>query len=67
MAALDRITIRAGQCGGKPCVRGMRIRVSDVLGLLDRDFSLEMVLRQLPDLVAEDVSACREYAEGAEE
>ena len=34
MTLLERITVRPGQCGGKPCIRGMRIRVTDVLGLL---------------------------------
>lgn len=62
MQLMDRITIRPGQCGGKPCVRGMRIRVSDVLGLLAHGLSTEQVTRQLPDLEPEDVRACLEYA-----
>jgi uncharacterized protein (DUF433 family) len=62
MKPLERITIRPGQCGGKPCVRGMRIRVSDVLGLLARDMTPEQVLKQLPDLEPEDIRACLEYA-----
>jgi uncharacterized protein (DUF433 family) len=62
MQTLDRITIRAGQCGGKPCVRGMRIRVSDVLGLLAHGLTSEEILKQLPDLEFEDIRACLQYA-----
>ena len=62
MQTLDRITVRPGQCGGKPCVRGMRIRVADVLGLLAHGLSPEQVIKQLPDLELEDVRACLEYA-----
>jgi uncharacterized protein (DUF433 family) len=62
METLDRITVRPGQCGGKPCVRGMRIRVSDVLGLLARGLTPEQVIKELPDLEADDVKACLEYA-----
>jgi uncharacterized protein (DUF433 family) len=62
MQLLERITVRAGQCGGKPCVRGMRIRVSDVLGLLAHGLSSDQVLKQLPDLEADDVRACLEFA-----
>jgi uncharacterized protein (DUF433 family) len=62
MHALERITIRPGQCGGRPCVRGMRIRVADVLGLLAHGLSYEQILKQLPDLESEDIRACLEYA-----
>ena len=62
MELMERITTRPGQCGGKPCVRGMRIRVADVLGLLARGLTPEQVLRELPDLELEDISACLEYA-----
>ena len=45
----DRITVDPEQCGGRPCVRGMRIRVSDVLDLLANGLSTEQVLEELPD------------------
>ena len=50
------------QCGGRPCVRGMRIRVTDVLDLLARGLSPEQVLRELPDLELEDIHACLRFA-----
>lgn len=59
---LDRITTNPDQCGGRPCVRGMRIRVIDVLDLLAAGLSREQVLEELPDLEAEDVSAALQYA-----
>jgi uncharacterized protein (DUF433 family) len=62
MTSSDRITFDPDQCGGKPCIRGMRIRVIDVLGLLSRGLSTEQVLKELPDLEREDVLACLEYA-----
>ncbi len=58
----DRITLDSDKCGGKPCVRGMRIRVEDVLGLLARGFTTDQVLNELPDLEKEDVDACRSWA-----
>ena len=45
-----RITVDPEQCGGRPCVRGMRIRVSDVLDLLANGLTPEQVLEELPDL-----------------
>ena len=63
MAALaDRITVNPVQCGGRPCIRGMRIRVSDVLVLLANGLTREEVLRELPDLESEDVTACLRLA-----
>jgi len=58
----ERITIDPEQCGGRPCIRGMRIRVSDVLDLLANDLSHEQVIAELPDLELEDVKACLTYA-----
>jgi uncharacterized protein (DUF433 family) len=58
----ERITFEPDKCGGKPCIRGMRIRVIDVLGLLARDLTTEQVLEELPDLERDDVLACLEYA-----
>jgi uncharacterized protein (DUF433 family) len=57
-----RITVNPEQCGGRPCVRGMRIRVSDVLDLLASGLNLEQVLEELPDLEPEDVAACLRFA-----
>ena len=58
----ERITTNPGQCGGRPCIRGMRIRVIDVLDLLAAGLSREEVLEELPDLEAEDVDAALCYA-----
>jgi len=58
----DRITVDPEQCGGRPCVRGMRIRVTDILDLLASGFTQEEVLEELPDLTAEDVTACLRFA-----
>jgi uncharacterized protein (DUF433 family) len=61
-ALADRITVNPDQCGGRPCVRGLRIRVTDVLDLLASGLSPEQVLGELPDLEPEDVSACLRFA-----
>ncbi len=58
----DRISIDPQQCGGKPCIRGMRIRVSDVLDLLANGLTTEQVVEELPDLEPEDVRACLRFA-----
>jgi uncharacterized protein (DUF433 family) len=58
----DRITMNPKQCGGRPCVRGRRIRVVVVLDLLASGLTPEEVLRELPDLETEDVRACLRYA-----
>ena len=62
MSWKERITTNADQCGGRPCIRGMRIRVIDVLDLLAAGLSREEVLEELPDLEAEDVDAALRYA-----
>jgi uncharacterized protein (DUF433 family) len=62
MRLIERITVDPRQCGGRPCVRGMRIRVTDVLDLLASGLSREEVLEELPDLEAEDVEACLRFA-----
>jgi uncharacterized protein (DUF433 family) len=61
-AVAERITVNAEQCGGRPCVRGMRVRVSDVLDLLASGLSPDQVLEELPDLEAEDITACLRFA-----
>ncbi|MBF0145704.1 MAG: DUF433 domain-containing protein [Magnetococcales bacterium] len=58
----DRITITPGQCGGRPCIRGMRVRVTDVLDLLANGLTSAQILEEMPDLVEEDVTACLKYA-----
>jgi uncharacterized protein (DUF433 family) len=58
----DRITVDPKQCGGRPCVRGMRIRVSDVLDLLANGLSREQVVEELPDLEPADIEACLRFA-----
>ncbi len=55
----DRITTNPQQCGGEPCIRGMRIRVADILELYDAGLSSEQILADLPDLEAADLVAVR--------
>lgn len=58
----ERITINSKQCGGRPCVRGMRIRVTDVLDLYAAGLTSEQILEEMPDLEREDLQACLQYA-----
>ncbi|MES1244719.1 MAG: DUF433 domain-containing protein [Acidobacteriota bacterium] len=58
----ERITVDPEQCGGRPCVRGMRIRVTDVLDLLANGLTPTEVLEELPDLETEDIQACLRFA-----
>jgi uncharacterized protein (DUF433 family) len=58
----EHITVNPKQCGGKPCIRGMRIRVIDVLDLLSNGLSVDDVLSEFPKLEREDVLACIKYA-----
>ena len=57
-----RITFNPAQCGGRPCIRGMRIRVSDILEMLAAGETPETILRDFPDLEAEDIKACLRFA-----
>ena len=59
---LDRITFNPQQCGGRPCIRGMRIRVSDVLDLLAAGASREEILSEYPYLESDDITAALQYA-----
>jgi uncharacterized protein (DUF433 family) len=59
---LERITVNPEQCGGRPCIRGMRIRVVHVLELLAAGLTREQVLGELPDLEAEDITAALLFA-----
>ena len=58
----DRITIDPEQCGGRPCVRGMRIRVTDVLDLYSAGLNTNQILEEMPDLEDADLKACLQYA-----
>ncbi|MBV9675396.1 MAG: DUF433 domain-containing protein [Acidobacteriaceae bacterium] len=59
---LNRITINDAQCGGRPCIRGMRIRVTDILELLSEGASFEEILEDYPYLQRDDILAAIEYA-----
>jgi len=56
------ITVEPNKCGGLPCIRGMRIRVIDVIELLANGLSTDEVIGELPDLTKEDIQACLRYA-----
>lgn len=56
------ITLEPGKRGGKPCIRGLRISVQDVLGWLAAGMSAEDIVREYPELTKEDVLACLAYA-----
>ncbi|MCB1052075.1 MAG: DUF433 domain-containing protein [Acidobacteria bacterium] len=58
----DRITLEPGNRSGKPCIRGLRITVYDVLGYLASGMSIDEILTDFPDLVREDILACLAFA-----
>ena len=58
----ERITINPEQCGGRPCIRGMRIRVIDILDLYAAGLTAQEILDEMPDLELEDLSAALRYA-----
>jgi uncharacterized protein (DUF433 family) len=61
--SLRRITTDPDICGGKPCIRGMRIRVTDVLELLAHGYTPEQIIKdELPLLEREDITACLQFA-----
>lgn len=62
MSHLNRITFNPRQCGGRPCLRGMRIRVVDVLQLLAAGQTESEILADFPDLESDDIRACLEFA-----
>lgn len=62
MSELNRITVDPNQCGGRPCLRGLRVRVKDVLDLLAVGASREEILEDYPMLEAADITAALEYA-----
>jgi uncharacterized protein (DUF433 family) len=59
---LSRITQIPGQCGGRPCIRGMRIRVTDILEMLAENVNITEVLEDFPDLELADIQACLIFA-----
>lgn len=59
---LYRITIEPGKCGGQPCIRGLRMRVTDILELLSAGASFEEILTDYPLLERDDLLAALEYA-----
>ncbi|MBX2974313.1 MAG: DUF433 domain-containing protein [Flavobacteriales bacterium] len=61
---MDRITVDPRVCGGRPCIRGMRIRVTDVLDLLASGLTTQQVVEELPDLEVADVEAALKFASG---
>lgn len=66
MSYHERITIEPGKRGGKPCIRGMRITVYDILGWLAAGQGWDEILEDFPDLTAEDIRAALEYAAARE-
>jgi uncharacterized protein (DUF433 family) len=62
MSELHRITMRPEQCGGRPCIRGLRVRVKDILDLLASGASREEILTDYPYLESGDITAALEYA-----
>lgn len=62
MKLLGRITVEPGKCGGRPCIRGLRIRVTDILGMLAEGVSHEEILRDFPYLEPDDIKAALAYA-----
>ncbi len=59
---IDRITFNPAQCGGRPCIRGMRIRVKDVLDLLAAGLTPAEIIEDYPYLEPQDIQACLDYA-----
>ncbi|HWB65137.1 MAG TPA: DUF433 domain-containing protein [Chitinophagales bacterium] len=62
MSYKNIITIEPGKRGGKPCVRGMRITIGDVLGWLASGMSYNQIIEDFPELTEEDILACLAYA-----
>ena len=62
MNLLERITVEPGKCGGRPCIRGYRLRVSDVLSLFAAGASREEILEDYPFLEPDDIVAALTYA-----
>lgn len=63
--AISRITVRSDQMGGVPCIRGLRIPVATVVGMLAQGMSHQQVLDDYPDLEPEDLLAALRFAAAA--
>jgi len=59
---LERITVQPNQCHGRPCIRGLRIRVSDVLGMLASGMEVNEILADYPYMERDDIMAALQYA-----
>ncbi|MBF0153357.1 MAG: DUF433 domain-containing protein [Magnetococcales bacterium] len=62
MSHLQRITVNPAQCGGRPCIRGLRVRVKDILEMLAAGMSWKDITEDYPYLEPDDISAALEYA-----
>jgi uncharacterized protein (DUF433 family) len=62
MKLLERITMEPDKCGGRPCIRNLRIRVTDILGMLAEGTSEDEILRDYPYLERDDIKASLAYA-----
>ncbi len=62
MSYQDLITIEPGKRGGRPCIRGLRIAVSDVLGWLAAGMTHAQIIAEYPELTEDDIRACLSYA-----
>lgn len=60
--SIARITAKPEQYGGRPCIRGMRIRVTDILKMLAEDMTADEILVDFPDLERADIQACLLFA-----
>ena len=58
----DRISVDPAVCGGKPCIKGTRIMVRNILGMIAGGYAIERVLAEYPSIAREDVAAALEYA-----
>ena len=61
MNQLERITVEPDKCGGRPCIRGLRVRVTDILGMLAEGVSQDEILRDFPYLEPDDIRATLAY------
>jgi uncharacterized protein (DUF433 family) len=62
MKLLERITMDTNKCGGRPCIRGLRVRVTDILGMLAEGVSEQEILADFPYLEPDDIKAALAYA-----
>lgn len=62
MSLIERITVEADKCGGRPCIRGLRVRVTDILAMLAEGVAHDEILRDFPYLEPDDIKAALAYA-----